>query len=140
MKKNKLEKKENTVKNLRFCDVIKTMFEDGTMEKSFAISMYKLKHMFDGTIFESKEPDTFLVGSGSNFNVYSGYSYKEILKIYKKLPCFYSTGSLVGKSEAYCFLLEQYYAMESSTGYVYCYIIPINNIIFNKVVYNHDIN
>lgn len=108
-----------------FCDVIKEILKD--FDKKFPKFLDDMNKSIEKA-FGLKDSMMYIIGSGSHFEFLFNCDYEHAYEEYKKMSVFYSVGNCVDKVSAYHALLEKYYAMESSTGYVFCYIMPIDNM------------
>ena len=102
---------EEVLKNLTAEDFIKTL-EKFNMDKCLGL----------------KDSMMYIIGSGSHFEFLYNCDYKHAIHEYTKMNVFSCVGTIIDRVTAYHSLLEKYHCMESSSGYVYCYILPISNM------------
>lgn len=113
--------------SMRFCDVmveiIKKLEEPGVFNNFLKDFNKKLVKAFG-----LKDSMMYIIGSGSSFQFLFNCDYEHALEEYHKMDIFYCTGILADKVTAYHSMIEKYYCMESNSGYVHCFILPINSM------------
>ena len=112
--------------SMRFCDVMVEVLKK-LSEPEFKNFLKDFNKKLEKSL-GLKDSMMYIIGCGSNFQFLFNCDYDHALEEYHKMDIFYCTGTLADKVTAYHSMIEKYHCMESNSGYVHCFILPIDSM------------